>query len=564
MSTQEPSKESTPNSFVCDCEEDMRYACASEGFYKKKEGKRYCVLHYPGGEKVEAFRTALNNKLASKDYNFNGVWFPKGVSFKELHLDGSANFISASFNEDIDFSGVEFKIRALFKNASFNAGVNFSRVIFFAGADFRSASFSKDTDFASASFRAEANFGAAIFSGNAGFSSAIFGGNADFGSSIFSGNADFRDANFNGNANFSSANFSMDAGFIFSIFSADAFFHSASFSGNAGFGSASFNKDASFSSASFNKDADFSSASFSAVADFSSASFNKDASFSRVSFNKDASFSSASFSADAYFIYASFSAFADFSYATFKDYFYFDGGPKKRTFGDQQLNFQFTHFEKPDRVSFHTLDLKPHWFVNVDSRKFVFIHVEFSFDLNEELKNLNNANVSAPHRLLAIACRQLAVNAEENHRYRQAANLRYASMDAQRLEWLQDRKIKEFQFLHWLYWIASGYGERINRAVVALVMLWLLFALSYKVVGFEHKTSKPSGNQSAISAQEDEVGKPLPFKKVFTYSLGVMSLQKPDPKPVTIAAQTLVIFETILCPIQAALLALAIRRKFMR
>jgi hypothetical protein len=63
---------------------------------------------------------------------------------------------------------------------------------------------------------------------------------------------------------------------------------------------------------------------------------------------------------------------------------------------------------------------------------------------------------------------------------------------------------------------------------------------------------------------EDEVGKPLPFKKVFTYSLGVMSLQKPDPKPVTIAAQTLVIFETILCPIQAALLALAIRRKFMR
>ena len=98
----------------------------------------------------------------------------------------------------------------------------------------------------------------------------------------------------------------------------------------------------------------------------------------------------------------------------------------------------------------------------------------------------------------------------------------------------------------------------------ALVVLWLLFAFSYTKVGFEHKTNKPGNDQQSIATQEYVVGKPLPFKKVFTYSLGVMSLQKPDPKPITIAAQTLVIFQTILCPIQAALLALAIRRRFMR
>jgi hypothetical protein len=137
-------------------------------------------------------------------------------------------------------------------------------------------------------------------------------------------------------------------------------------------------------------------------------------------------------------------------------------------------------------------------------------------------------------------------------------------MDAGRLEWMQDPKIKKFQFLHWLYWIASGYGERVKRAFWMLVVLWLLFAFSYTKVGFEHKANKPGNDQQSIAAQEDVAGKPLPFKKIFTYSLGVMSLQKPDPKPVTIAAQTLVIFETILCPIQAALLALAIRRRFMR
>jgi hypothetical protein len=82
-------------------------------------------------------------------------------------------------------------------------------------------------------------------------------------------------------------------------------------------------------------------------------------------------------------------------------------------------------------------------------------------------------------------------------------------MDAVRLEWLQDRKIKKFHFLHWLYWIASGYGERINRAVVALVMLWLLFAFSYTKVGFEHKTNNPGNDQQSIAAQVDLVGKPL-------------------------------------------------------
>jgi hypothetical protein len=51
---------------------------------------------------------------------------------------------------------------------------------------------------------------------------------------------------------------------------------------------------------------------------------------------------------------------------------------------------------------------------------------------------------------------------------------------------------------------------------------------------------------------------------VLTYSLAVMSLQRPEPKPMTAAAHALVTIESILGPVQAALLALAIRRKFMR
>ncbi len=65
-------------------------------------------------------------------------------------------------------------------------------------------------------------------------------------------------------------------------------------------------------------------------------------------------------------------------------------------------------------------------------------------------------------------------------------------------------------------------------------------------------------------SKKADFGEPLRLGRSFTYSLGVMSLQKPDPKPLTDTAHALVTLETILGPAQAALLALAIRRKFMR
>src|SRR6266545_3591121 len=541
------------DSFICDCEVWMRTACKGEEFYKEYEGNRFCVLHYPGNEKAEDFKVVLERKLDSKDFDFCGIWFPY-----------RANFAKARFSVNADFSKAIFSMGAIFRNAEFKRA-DFSNATFSADADFALAKFSEEVYFSDASFTAAAKFAIASFNADANFSKATFGADADFSKAIFSADANFNSASFSAGPNFSKANFSAAAKFGFASFSADA---------------------------------DFSDVSFSAGADFSSAAFSA-----------AANFSSASFGAAAKFNHTSFSDAANFIETTFKDYFYFTGSSSRRSFGDQQrLNFQFAHFEKPDRVSFRTLDLKPHWFVHVDSRKFEFIDVEFRFVLNEELKYLNNANVIAPHRLLAIACRQLAANAEENHRYKQAADFRYASMDAERLEWLQDPKKRKFQFLHWLYWIASGYGARVGLAFGVLAVLWLLFAFSYTKVGFEHKTNnpsndqqsiapqedvapkpvtittqtlvisetilsplqfehktdKPSGNQSAIVAQQDVAGKPLPFNKVFTYSLGVMSLQKPDPKPVTTVAQTLVIFETILCPLQAALLALAIRRRFMR
>lgn len=120
-----------------------------------------------------------------------------------------------------------------------------------------------------------------------------------------------------------------------------------------------------------------------------------------------------------------------------------------------------------------------------------------------------------------------------------------------------------------MYWLVSGYGEKIRRSLGVLVGLWIVFVLLYTQVGFEHKPLKESSEgappvSAASMTVEDKVGQPVEFSRALTYSLAVMSLQKPDPKPLTGTAQTLVLLETILGPVQAALLALAIRRKFMR
>ena len=400
-----------PAAFVCDCGVSLRSACEGLPFYKKHEGKRYCVLHYPGKDKVATFNEALKRKLDAQDFDFSGVWFPDVVDFNDYTFNSPASFTSATF-------------------------------------------------------------------------------------------------------------------------SAEALFTSATFS-----------EEASFHSATFIKEADFYFATFSAVADFNYAMF----------------------SAVVYFNFTTFGKEAYFNVTSFNDYIRFAGDRENKVFGDDSfLNFQLAKIEKPDRLSFHTVMLRPHWFVNVDARKFEFIDVNWnlqSISTKQEIKSIPGKDVLSKHRLLAIACRNLAVNAEENHRYEEASGFRYMAMETRRLE-----RWRGFAFwtLGWWYWVASGYGERVWRAFVVLIVVWLLAAALYTRVGFVRWEPRVASEQEAAEARRDVVGVPLRWQRALTYSLGVMTLQKPEPRPATNAAQGLVMLETILGPVQAALLALAIRRKFMR
>lgn len=470
----------TEAEFVCACEEWMRSACASESFFREYQGRNYCVLHYPGQDKITAFNSAMQNKLELKDFNFCGVWFPEGVSFSRFQFSAPTDFSSATFNGGANFFKARFTSDGSFRVAD----VNFNSAIFSADVDFRFADFGIDADFAKTQYRAIADFSNAKFKAAAYFGGAKFGANAIFSYAKFGG---------------------------------DAFFFSANFSTATKFQDAAFSARADFSNATFSSDADFASATFKAE--------------------------------------------ADFNHGTFASYVRFAGNNDHRVFGDHSyLDLQHARMERPERVSFHTLTLRPHWFVNADARKFEFVNVKLKPEILQDIKSLTGHLISAPHRLLDIAYRRLALNAEENHHYRDAADFRYAAMDVRRQE---EWRGMAFWRLAWWYWLLSGYGERISRAAVCLLVIIVLFAGLYTQVGFVRPVEQTT-KSVVLTIPPDTVGAPLRFTQALVHSFEVSILQKPDPKPLTLTARFLVGFETVLGPLQAALLALAIRRKFMR
>lgn len=334
------------------------------------------------------------------------------------------------------------------------------------------------------------------------------------------------------------------------------------FPAKSNFSYLNFGELVNFRQATFGTDAFFFEAIFTSYVSFEGAIFKAAAHFGEATFRRGANFAAARFSAKVDFRETSFGGWVGFNGAVFEDHVVFSSKREPAANQILSLGLQFARIEKPEHFSFHTLTLTPDCFVNVDARKFEFTNVEWpERTTREELRSLRWLNVPAPHRMLAIACRHLAVNAEENHRYEEASKFRYMAMDARRLEHWSGM---DFRRLSWWYWLASGYGERIVRAAAVLLGIFLFSAALYTQVGFARWEPRVASEREVATVQKDEVGAPLKLSRALTYSAAVMTFQRPEPRPATTAAQTIVLFETILGPVQAALLALAIRRKFMR
>jgi hypothetical protein len=212
----------------------------------------------------------------------------------------------------------------------------------------------------------------------------------------------------------------------------------------------------------------------------------------------------------------------------------------------QLLSIKDAAIDHPERVRFHDCLLDANWFLNIDSRKFSFANVEW--------RPVGKINPSAHTEKIY---RNLATNAEESDDYRHASFFRNLAMECAR----KRKTLPMFFNIHWWYKWTSGYGESWFWAAFGLVGLLVAFSFFYNspFASFERDKSDPS--IAAVAGYERTVR--MNDLEGIVYSLNV-GLQNVEPKPADSQTKLFVIFERILAPIQAALLALAIRRKFMR
>jgi uncharacterized protein YjbI with pentapeptide repeats len=502
------------------------------------DGKYYCLLHLPTKDKdADKFQQIIDECFdevaegiakieaelpeddweeakAKLDYDFRYVWFPKDISFPNKTFSGWADFSWATFNAEADFSSAKFEGYAIFSLAEFKDYSSFS-----------SATFSGSADFKWATFSGEADFSWATFSGSADFSSAIFRDLADFSSAIF-------------------------------------------------------NDDAEFNSATFDDGAYFASATFGGIASFRSAIFNKYSDFSLATFSEKSQL---------FFIRNKFHGVVIFNYANINGFVAFEGKNDNRVFvgKDSLLDLQNARIDDAKKISFHTVRLEPSWFVNQkDVAEFVFTDCKWRYadgkrlKVKTEIKKLVKRNVSdSPHEILTKACWQLADNHEESKSLGKASMFRKFANESKRLAtpWY----LQPFT-LHWWYYAVSFYGESWRRALVVLVCILSAFAFLFttRLTSFDYGKERPRITRGYTDVLADNleilktnicgtVNDSEQFRKMnrceaVSHSLAVASFQRPEPKAEGFFTKFLITLEAILATLQAALLALAIRRKFMR
>lgn len=566
--------------------------------------------------------TTLESATFQREVNFLSARFIQKANFSYATFSNKAEFQSVVFEGGADFSETNFKTNANFSNAVFKATeeeasfdiITESRKrgdstlqVYKASVNFCLANFGEHAKatFISATFNASTSFDGAIFNSSSDFSKVTFASKVYFSSAEFHADAYFEKTTFNSVARFPSSKFMRFTKFDSAKFNADAYFNEATFGNELEdlaifFSRAEFKANANFYQATFNARTYFESAEFNAEAIFKEAIFGANANFYQATFNALTDFRKATFKGKADFIMTTFGGLTlffeitsgniiNFTNAQFKDYVRFKRNDETRLVPNAALKFDSLRIEKPEALSFHSTRLRPHWFINSDPRKFEFIEVEWNDDL------ANEREASKSDRLLSIAYRNLAINAEENHRYDEAMRFRSASMETSfynlqekwRDDWIKLRwknfsheaffwwkeyvAIRKFFSLTWWYRTLSKYGESPARAASILFLILFLSAMPYRFVGFaptkfldQDKIGSPI---SAPSKSKDQVTKCKCLSDVaaaFVYSVETASLQKPEPRPTTTLARFFVGLETILAPLQAALLALAIRRKYMR
>jgi uncharacterized protein YjbI with pentapeptide repeats len=330
-------------------------------------------------------------------------------------------------------------------------------------------------------------------------------------------------------------------------------FTGAQFAGDANFWGAEFSEDTYFWEAKFFREAYFLEAKFSKKkkARFGKAEFFGNTYFSEAEFSGEAYFWEAKFYGNAYFGGTKFFGEIDFNTAEFRQRadFY-----KVETAKNATVHFQGVRLLKPQQVFFHHVDLSRWSFLDTDLRRIDFNDVTWGTirrlwsrrtAIFDEI-SVSNEKVKVPKEYLAKVerlYRHLKQNYESQRDYGRAGDFYYGEMEMKR------RQLNPLgQIPFWIYRILSGYGESYPRALFWLIVMWLLFAVLFTVVGYT-----------------DEWGNHADLWRSLIYSAQSMTLfHEPKITFDNTLGQAVELVASVLGVIQIALFGLALQRRFKR
>ncbi len=362
--------------------------------------------------------------------------------------------------------------------------------------------------------------------------------------------------------NFFRAKFYGKINFFKTTFEASTTFEGAEFFEYISFFHASFKGEMNFTNATFHDRVIFNDASFYNLANYFETTFSKNASFIKTVFHKSADFTWAQFYGNADFLRASFKSYSDFynsaffkqcifTEAEFADLvFFYNKLDEGNIFNDRTF---FDKLRLKGNIIFDHVNLNKMTLLDTDLKKIDFITCNWVTEKKQKVlfdeklllvrdsKETQQAYLDRIERVESLY-RQLKQKCKDEHDEREASNWHYREKEMKRK---QGRLFgyNPFSLLVW-YWLSSGYAERPIRAAIFLIGLFVVFALSLNLLtefpDFDFK------NQLLIISQY------VTFEK------------EPLFKPELFWGHMHKLAAKIFIPLQAALMALAIRNRYRR
>ena len=325
------------------------------------------------------------------------------------------------------------------------------------------------------------------------------------------------------------------------------------------------------------------------LVDFSEAHFLNETTFNKAEFDNEARFSGVKFEKEVDFYSTTFKGNVDFLAATFNEKTLFAGGGETKVFF-VECYFPRIRLGKEATLTFEDVDLSNAVFLDTNIEPFVFRNVSWHQTRSRKRALLNEfppikGNESeSEYESIAENYRQLVLNYEKKRAYEAAEDFHIGEMEMRRKKKgvesksILSKRIREWFNAYNLYRLLSNYGTSYWQAFGVLIFFVLIFSWFFLYSGIQTSETRSSGTNGAqvdtieydVFQNEDHSFVSLSqwfpdYLLAIQLTMSIITFQRERfYEPIGALGRFLLFAAVIVLASQAALVLLAIRRRFKR